>query len=130
MPISTGNIIGKDYEMEDIDKIKTELQEYFWEEYRKYTKVTPMTPYERRLLRKWVSECHSVYHDPGSKYLGYSAIPMPFLDVYRMDREFDLELKGIRGEKRIERLKEIVGWEDPNPENIGFDDLTDPDSPF
>ena len=114
----------------DKEELKARFQEYFWEEYRDYIRVTPMTPYERRLLRKWVSDCHSVYHDPGSKYLGYSSIPMPFLDVYRMDREFDVELRGIHGKKRIERLKEIVGWEDQDPENIGFDDFTDSDSPF
>ena len=102
--------------MEDIDTIKAELQECFWEEYREYIRVTPMTPYERRILRKWVSECHSVYHDPGSKYLGYSAIPMPFLDVYRMDREFDLEMKGMSKTERIEYLKSVTGWIDPDTE--------------
>lgn len=113
MPVNTGNATGKESEMEYMDNIKTELQKCFWEEYREYIKSTPMTPYERRLLRKWVSDCHSVYHDPGSKYLGYSAIPMPFLDVYRMDREFDLEMKGMNKIERIEYLKKATGWTDP-----------------
>lgn len=99
-----------------------ELQEYFWDEYREYIQSTPMTAYERRLLRKWVSEGHSVYDDPGSKYLGYSCYPMSFLSVYRMDRDLDLELRGIHGDKRIERLKEILGWTDPTPEELAMEE--------
>lgn len=96
----------------ETERIKAELQEHFWEEYREYIKVTPMTACERRLLRKWVSECHSVYHDPGSRYLGYSSYPMSFLSVYRMDRELDHELKGYHGEERVNQLKKIIGWTD------------------
>lgn len=102
----------------DKEKISEEIQAYFWNEYQEYIKVTPMTAYERRLLRNWVSEGHSVYHDPGSKYLGYSSCPMSFLSVYRMDRELDLELKGFHGEGRIEQLKKIVGWTDSTSEEL------------
>ena len=102
----------------DTERIKAELQEHFWEEYQEYIKVTPMTAYERRLLRKWVCEGHSVYHDPGSKYLGYSSCPMSFLSVYRMDRELDLELKGYHGVERDEQLKKILSWTGPTAEEL------------
>ena len=71
------------------------IQEYFWEEYNESISRTPMTPYERRLLRKWVSECHSVYQDPGSKYLCDPYPPRSFLKAYREDRELRLAIRGM-----------------------------------
>lgn len=102
--------------------MRDEMQARFWEEYREYIKATPMTAYERRLLRKWVSECHSVYDDPGSRYLGCSAYPMPFLDVYRMDREFEHEMKGMSPDEKIEYLKKATGWDDPSPGELAMDE--------
>ena len=60
-----------------------ELQEYFWDEYREYIQSTPMTAYERRLLRNWVAAGHSVYESPGSKFIPGGRYYHSFLDAYR-----------------------------------------------
>lgn len=94
------------------DKDKAEIQKLFWEEYREYIAVTPMTPYERRLLRKWVSECHSVYDDPGSKYLCDPYPPRPFIDAYREDRNISVAIQGMTREQKIEYLKDYMSYVD------------------
>ena len=94
--------------MEHTDKI----QKLFWEEDNEYIYRTPMTPYERQQLRKWVSEGHSVYHDPGSKYLCDPYPPRTFLEAYREDREISLAIRGLSQEKKTEYLKEYMGYDD------------------
>lgn len=89
-----------------------ELQEYIWNEYKQYIKDTPMTRYERRLLRKWVSEGHSVYQDPGSKFLCDPYPPRSFLEAYREDRRIAEDLRSLPDELRIEYLKDYMGYED------------------
>ena len=89
-----------------------ELQEYIWNEYRQYIKDTPMTSYERRLLRKWVSEGHSVYQNPGSKYLCDPYPPRSFLEAYREDRRIAEDLRSLTDELRIEYLKAYMGCDD------------------
>ena len=46
--------------------ILDERQQFLQEELEEYKKITPMTAYERRLVRKWVSDGHSVNESPGS----------------------------------------------------------------
>ena len=89
-----------------------ELQEYIWNEYKQYIKDTPMTRYERRLLRKWVSEGHSVYQDPGSKFLCDPYPPRSFLEAYREDKRIAEDLRSLPDELRIEYLKDYMGYED------------------
>ena len=89
-----------------------ELQEYIWNEYKQYIKGTPMTRYERRLLRKWVREGHSVYQDPGSKYLCDPYPPRSFLDAYREDRKIANELRCLPDDLKIQYLKDYMGYED------------------
>lgn len=93
--------------MENTDNI----QEHFWEEYNEYISRTPMTPYERRLLRKWVSECHSVYQDPGSRYLCDPYPPRPFLEAYREDREITLAIRGMTQDEKTAYLKDYMGYD-------------------
>ena len=87
-------------------------QDYLWDEYQDYIARTPMTPYERRLVRKWVTEGNSVYGCTQSRYYGESAYPMEFLDVYRMDREIDRGLQGKTPSEREAYLKGLLGYED------------------
>ena len=63
----------------------------------RYEAAVPMTPYERRLLRKWVISGHSVHDNPGSRYICIAGHPPAsnFLDVYRMDREIRAATKGM-----------------------------------
>lgn len=83
-----------DYADMDMDRLTQIVQERYWEEYREYISEMPMSSYERSMLRKWVSEGHSVYDDPGSRYLLTSCYPRPFLEVYREDLEITKALRG------------------------------------
>ena len=40
-------------------------QEFLWQEYRQYIEDNALTAYEKRLLRKWVTEGNSVSESPG-----------------------------------------------------------------
>jgi hypothetical protein len=74
----------------------------------------PMTPAEKRALRKWVASGHSVGESPGSKYI--CDLGMDFLDVYRADHDI---AAAIRGKTRAEKnayIKEYTGYVDPTPE--------------
>ena len=76
-------------------------------ELEKSEEETPMTPYERRALRKWVISGHSVNEAPPSKYpCIHCCYPPPtFLDVYREDKYLDTVLKGKTRRKRRLTLK-------------------------
>lgn len=89
-----------------------ELYEYLWEEYYEYIEDTPMTSYERRLLRKWVSEGHSVFSDPGSKYLCDPYPPRTFLEAVREDRQIAKDLKGLSDALKMEYLKSYMSYDD------------------
>lgn len=104
---------------EDMDQLKAEIQEVFWREYEEYITVTPMSRYERKLLRDWVGSCHSVYHDPGSKYLPDRCYEIPFLDAYREDRQIEKETRGMNADERFEYINRVyLGWDAPTPEEL------------
>ena len=96
--------------MKDIDNSIAGSQAYFWDEYSEYIRVTPMSAYERRLLRKWVSNGHSVYEDPGSKYLCDPYPPRHFLDAYREDREITIAVRGMSEEQKTAYLRSYMGY--------------------
>ena len=83
-------------------------------ELEKYELETPMTPSEKRAVRRWVASGHSVMDAPPSKYPCIHAhYPPPcFLDVYRTDKELDAAMKGMTSEEKTAYLKEYVGFQD------------------
>lgn len=87
-------------------------QEFLWDEYQDYIAKKPMTPYERRLVRKWVKEGNSVYGCTQSRYYGESSYPMEFLEVYRSDRAIDKELQGKAPQEREAYLKDLLGFQE------------------
>lgn len=90
-------------------------------ELQRYENETPMTPYERRALRKWVSSGHSVGEAPPSKYrCTHGCCPPPdFLDVYREDRMLDAVRKRMNRAEREAYLKEYFGFcEEPEEERL------------
>ena len=91
-------------------------QEFLWDEYQDYIAKKPMTPYERRLVRKWVKEGNSVYGCTQSRYYGESAYPMEFLEVYRLDRAIDKELQGKTPQERETCLKDLLGYQEETAE--------------
>lgn len=83
-------------------------------ELERYEQETPMTPYEKRALRRWVASGHSVMETPPSKYpCVHAHYPPPcFLEVYRTDRELDAAMKGMTRKEKLAYLKEYVGFQD------------------
>ena len=108
-----------------------EIQLHYTKELKEYEAKHPMTPAEKRALRKWVSSGHSVYENPGSHYIYLCGAypPRDFLDVYRMDREIKQELRGKSMAEREQYLKEYTGYSDPpeeTPESITLKHLPEP----
>lgn len=83
-------------------------------ELERFEMETPMTPYEKRAVRRWVLTGHSVMDAPPSKYpYIHSHYPPPcFLDVYRTDKELDAAMKGMTRKEKTAYLKEYAGFED------------------
>lgn len=83
-------------------------------ELERYELETPMTPSEKRAVRRWVVSGHSVMDAPPSKYpYIHSYYPPPcFLDVYRTDKELDAAMKGMTRKEKDAYLKEYVGFQD------------------
>lgn len=86
------------------------------EEYKDYIARTPMSRYERKLLRRWVSEGHSVYESPGSQYLCSRYPESDFLETYREDRKIKEALRGKSPSECERYLKEYMGWDDDTTE--------------
>lgn len=85
-------------------------------ELERYEQTIPMSPYEKRLLRKWVASGHSPRENAGSQYICLSGSePYDFLDVYRMDREIRRDMKGMNKAEQEIYLKEYTGWTDEPP---------------
>lgn len=114
----------KRYDRDDLTAVERDIQNHFWNEYKEYVENTPMTSYERRLLRDWVSKCHSVYEDPGSKYLCDQYPPRPFLDAYREDRRIEHDMKGMSKVEKEAYLKDYMGYEEMSPEETALEDAS------
>ena len=84
-------------------------------ELERYEQTVPMTPTEKRALRKWVAAGNSVSENPGSKYVCSDGCypPMDFLAVYRLDKELDKILRGKSKSEKDVYLKEYFGYESP-----------------
>lgn len=89
-------------------------------ELEEYEMKTPMTPYEKRALRRWVASGHSVRDMPPSKYpCIHCCYPPPsFLDVYREDKMLDAAMKGMTDEEKTAYLKEYIGFVDETDEEL------------
>ena len=87
-------------------------------ELERYEQETPMTPYEKRALRKWVASGHSVMEMPPSRYpCIHCCYPPPsFLDVYREDKRLDAATKGMTRAEKTAFLKEYLGFPEESEE--------------
>lgn len=87
-------------------------------ELEKYEQETPMTPYEKRVLRRWVASGHSVMETPPSRYACiHCCDPSPsFLDVYREDKQLDAATKGMTKAEKISYLKAYAGFPEESEE--------------
>ena len=82
----------------------------------RFERKTPMTPAEKRALRKWVKSGHSIWDNPGSKYI--CDLGLNFLEVYRADHEIAAAIRGKTPDEKEAYIKEYVGYEDPTPEEL------------
>lgn len=102
---------------EEFVMTEEEKKEYIQEVNEEFLKKTPMTPQERRAVRKWMSEGHCILEPwespnlPGPMYPPYN-----FLDSYRLDREIDRETAGMNEKEKIRYLKNYWGCEDDEKE--------------
>jgi len=98
----------------------TENDIAYWnaKELEQYEREVPMTPYEKRALRKWVISGHSPHENPGSKYICLMGAmpPYDFIDAYRLDHELEREMKGMNKSEKEAYLKEFTGWNDDSLE--------------
>lgn len=95
-------------------------------ELERYEREVPMTPYEKRLLRKWVMSGHNPKENAGSKYLCLiGSDPYDFLDVYRMDREIQKDMKGMNKAEQEAYIKELIGWSEPSSDEIPISPIED-----
>lgn len=97
---------------EATEDLKFDKQEFLWEQFDEYISKNVITSYERKLLRKWVSDGYSVYENPGSKYLMDSYPPQDFLEVYREDKKITELLKNKTPEEKEDFLKDYMGYEE------------------
>ena len=98
-------------------------QSALWEEYREYIVENELSKYERKLLRDWIKDGHSVYETVESKYLpGPAYPPMNLIDAYRLDHSISDDMKGMTKEKKERYLKELMGWEEPDPEYLAMEE--------
>ncbi len=87
-------------------------------ELERYEQEVPMTSHEKKLLHKWVMDGHNPRENPGSKYIFLAGSePYDFLDVYRMDRKIQQDMKGMNPDEQEAYLKEYTGWKDESPDS-------------
>lgn len=92
------------------------LQSELQRELTAYEEKTPMNRYEKRALRKWVRDGHSVYEAPPSMFYCTMEGEYDYLEIYRMDHEILNELKGKSKLEREKCLDEL--FPERNPLNI------------
>ena len=92
--------------------IEFDKQEFLWQEYNRYIQENKLTPYERRLLHKWVSEGNSVSESPGSCFSCECYPPKDFIETYREDKLIRHEMKGMTRLEKENYLKEYMGYTD------------------
>lgn len=97
----------RETEMDSAEKMA-----FLQEEYADYLRKTKTTAYERKLLRAWVSQGHSVYESGGSRYLCDPYPPLDYLETYRIDKKIKQELKGKNPAEQEAYLREYMGYDD------------------
>lgn len=94
-------------------------QPELWNEYREYIVKNKLDKNERKLLRDWIKDGHSVYEIVESRYLpGPAYPPMDLIDAYRLDCSISDDIEGMTKEEKERYLKEMTGWEEADPANL------------
>lgn len=94
----------------DMEKLSVEKMSLLQKEYADYIRKTVTTPQERKVLKAWIAQGHSVYESGGSRYVCDPYPPLDYLETYRMDKEIEQELKGKTPEELEKYLREYMGY--------------------
>lgn len=85
-------------------------------QYKEYIKTTPMTKKEKRALREWVKDGHSVYENDSCAW-NDGQIPVEFLTVYRDEEYIRQHTKGMSSEETRRFAMAYYGWDDEPASN-------------
>ena len=84
------------------------IQDIYEEDLKYYEEHVSMTIPERSALREWVLSGHSIYANPGSKYLPGRGRSQSFLSMYRQDKEIEAAKRNMTKHEYREFLKDYV----------------------
>ena len=87
------------------------IQDIYEEELKYYEEHVPMTIPERSALREWVLSGHSIYANPGSKYLPGRGKSQSFLSMYRQDKEIEAAKRNMTRHEYREFLEDYVCYD-------------------
>ena len=87
------------------------IQDMYEEDLKYYEEHVPMTIPERSALREWVLSGHSIYANPGSKYLPGRGRSQSFLSMYRQDKEIEAAKRNMTKHEYREFLKDYVCYD-------------------
>lgn len=76
---------------------------------REYEDRIPMNAYEKRALRKWVAQGHSVHEAPPTRY-ALASQETDFLDAYRLEKYLEGEVRGMSREQKKRYLWDFYGF--------------------
>lgn len=100
----------------DMENFSAEKMSLLQEEYADYIQKTVTTPQERKVLKAWISQGHSIYESGGSRYVCDPYPPLDYLETYRMDKRIEQELEGKTPEEQEKYLREYMGYDAPDQE--------------
>ena len=92
---------GSDYEIQDVYKKELEY----------YEEHVPMTMPERSALREWVLSGHSIYENPGSRYIPGRGSDQSFLSMYRQDQEIESAKRSMTKREYREFMEDYVCYD-------------------
>lgn len=100
----------------DMENFSAEKMSLLQEEYADYIQKTVTTLQERKVLKAWISQGHSIYESGGSRYVCDPYPPLDYLETYRMDKRIEQELEGKTPEEQEKYLREYMGYDAPDQE--------------
>lgn len=109
---------------------------YFNEELARYENRRRLKPTEKLALYRWLSTGHRLQDAPQSRHLYLSDTPAgwDFIDVYRLDKEIDSDIRGMNRFQKADYFRTYFGYDGPDmqDEDLPFDDdgldLSNPDN--
>lgn len=100
-----------------------ETRELLEKQYKEYIKQKPMTKKEKKALKEWVKEGHSVYENP-YEIRADGQVPVEFLTVFRDEEYIRTHTEDMASEDAGRFAMEYYGWcasdFEPSGEDLPF----------